>query len=352
MHIFHWKTTIFVQKRSQMRRSGAIGLALVLLLAGMVSCQKNRYVQMQGYAQGGVYTVKLNMAGVRTKPEVLKKGIDSVFTLIDTTLSGYNKFSQISRFNEGDTIVPNPIFRDIYARSRAFWEETGGALDCAAGPLFDIWGFGFSTDSMPSPAKVDSVLRTSGMDRMPGDLDDAMGQGHVLNFNAIAQGYTADLVADYLKRNGVEDMLVDIGEIYCNGVNQEGRPWTIGVDAPIDGNETPGEKLEGMWQSDGGAHGIVTSGNYRKFYVRDGKKYAHTIDPRTGYPVQHNLLSATILAPDATTADAMATYCMVIGLDEAKAFITKTDGIEGYLIYDEDGKMKTWNSAGFNVSGQ
>ena len=168
-----------------------------------------------------------------------------------------------------------------------------------------------------------------------------------LNFNAVAQGYTCDLVAEYLRSIGVKDMLVDIGEIYCQGLNPSGQGWTIGVDRPVDGNETPGADLDGIWTSEGRSCGIVTSGNYRKYYIRDGRKYAHTIDPRTGYPVTHQLLSATVTAESGAAADAYATYCMVLGLDGAKEFIESRPDLEGYLIYDSDGEMKEWASAGF-----
>ena len=171
-----------------------------------------------------------------------------------------------------------------------------------------------------------------------------------LNFNAIAQGYTCDKIAEYLHSLGVRDMLVNIGEIYSEGLNPSGKPWTIGVDRPEDGNmELGGKGLVGIWRRDGSGRGVVTSGNYRKFYVKDGRKYSHTIDPRTGYPVNHTLLSATIVAPDATLADAYATYCMVIGLDEAKIFIESSDGLEGYLVYADGDSMSEWASSGFNL---
>jgi thiamine biosynthesis lipoprotein len=126
-------------------------------------------------------------------------------------------------------------------------------------------------------------------------------------------------------------------------------PWTIGIDSPVDGNNKPGEDLQAIFKVPSGPHGVVTSGNYRKFYVRDGRKYAHTVDPRTGYPVSHSLLSATILAPDATLADAYATYCMVIGLEHSKEFLSSCPDLEGCLIYDEDGQFKIWTSSGFSI---
>jgi len=332
-------------------KSQAAKLTIFILVSILVtSCVRDGYVAISGYAQGGTYTVKVNMDGVKKSPEALKHGIDSILNVIDTTLSGYNKKSQLSRFNAGEKIDPSDMFKEMYAISRQYWKETGGALDVAAGPLFDVWGFGFTSDSLPSASKVDSVRAICGLDKMPENLSEACGQGFKLNFNAIAQGYSSDKVAAYLYAQGAKDMLVDIGEIFCDGVNPAGRGWSIGVDRPVDGNNTPGEDMDGIWSSDGGAHGLVTSGNYRKFYVRDGKKYAHTIDPRNGYPVSHNLLSATILAPTSTAADAYATYCMVIGLDEAKAFVESRPDLEAYFIYDNDGEMLSWASEGFAIT--
>ena len=144
-------------------------------------------------------------------------------------------------------------------------------------------------------------------------------------------------------------MMVDIGEIFCDGKNPSGKPWSLGIDKPVDGNNEPGAELQGIFRVPDGPHGVVTSGNYRKFYVKDGRKYAHTIDPRTGLPVSHNLLSATIVASDATTADAYATYCMVVGLEDAKAFIESRQDLEGCLIYDQGGEFRTWCSEGFEL---
>ena len=142
-------------------------------------------------------------------------------------------------------------------------------------------------------------------------------------------------------------MMVNIGEIYCDGMNPSGKAWTIGIDKPIDGNNELGAQLQGVFKVPSGPHGVVTSGNYRKFYVKDGRKYAHTIDPLTGYPVSHSLLSATVIAPDAMLADAYATYFMVIGLERSKDFLSQRTDMEACLIYDEDGDFKTWCTPGF-----
>ena len=292
--------------------------------------------------------------------------LEEILADIDRTLSGYNRSSELSRLNAGDTITPSPMLIGMYNRSRRIWEATGGAVDVAAGPLFDIWGFGFKSGALPTSADISAALAVSGMGRLVPRMEDAiLPDGRLcasrlvaenapdipqLNFNAVAQGYSCDTVARYLNKLGVRDMLVDIGEILCRGVNASGRPWRVGVDRPTDGNATPGADLDGLWESDGFPffQGIVTSGNYRKFYVRDGVKYSHTIDPRTGRPAENGLLSATIVAPTAELADALATYCMVIGLDAAREYILSRPDIEGYLIYAPD-EMSEWASPGFNL---
>lgn len=346
----------------------------VAAISVTVSCTSDKYVSITGYAQGGSYVVKLNLQGrdgrIGVSPEKIKAGIDSVTVALDNSLSGYNGKSLLTRFNNGERIVPDSIFTDIYRISYGFFEETGGAFDVAAGPLFDIWGFGFKEGSMPSDEMVAEVRESCGMRALYPDISGRVADdGSVcssdmvkddaprkygkprLNFNAIAQGYTCDIVADYLYSLGVKDMLINIGgEIYCDGLNPSGKPWTVGVDRPVDGNNTPGAMLEGTLTTGGGPCGIVTSGNYRKFYVKDGRKYAHTVDPRTGYPASDSLLSATVVAKDATTADALATYCMVIGFEKSKEFISSRPDLEGYLIYAKSSladslSFGTWESS-------
>lgn len=301
----------------------------ILLLFAAFGCTRN-YVTVSGYAQGGIYSVRYNPEGVKASRADVAARIGDILNAVDTTLSGYNKKSVLSRRNAGEPVALNDMFLDMERIADGYRDLTGGAFDAAAGPLFDIWGFGFTHDSLPGQEAIDLAM-------------ERCRRREVLNFNAIAQGYTCDLVASYLYSVGVKDMLVDIGEIFCDGVNPSGKPWTLGIDTPEDGNNTPGASLSGIWHSDGGPHGVVTSGNYRKFYVAGGHKYSHTIDPRIGRPVEHNLLSATVVAPTATEADALATYFMVIGLDEARTYVESHPGIEACLI-SSDG---TWESEGF-----
>lgn len=311
---------------AEMKVKTAAALACIMMLAG---CSRG-YQTVGGYAQGGTYSVKYNTAGVKAGRAEVQAAVDDILTAIDTTLSGYNRNSILSRRNRGEAVELNAMFNEIDSISRHYKELTGGAFDVAAGPLFDIWGFGFTSDSLPSEASITAALARC-------------EQREILNFNAIAQGYSCDKVAAYLHSIGVKDMLVDIGEIYCEGLNPDGRGWSIAIDTPTDGNNTPGASISGIWHSDGGSYGVVTSGNYRKFYIKYGKKYAHTIDPRTGWPVEHNLLSATVIAPTATEADALATYFMVIGFDEARTWVEEHDGIEACLITSDN----IWTSGGF-----
>lgn len=330
-----------------MRKIIGFFLLLSALTAFMSCSHRDRYITITGFAQGGTYAVKLNLNGVDVKPEEIRDSVDAILVNIDNSISGYNRKSLLSRFNAGESVVPDRIFRDIYEHAYDIYEITGGVVDAASAPLFDIWGFGFANDSLPSDEKVAQVMAASGMKLLSRDFPDSGDNRPKLNFNAIAQGYSCDLVAEYLYSIGVKDMMVDIGEIFCDGRNPSGQPWSLGIDKPVDGNNEPGAQIQGVFRAPEGPHGIVTSGNYRKFYIRDGKKYAHTIDPRTGYPVQHSLLSATIVAPDALMADAYATYCMVIGLEASKEFLSGRPDLEGCLIYDEDGVFRTWCSEGF-----
>ncbi|MBO4634756.1 MAG: FAD:protein FMN transferase [Bacteroidales bacterium] len=341
-----------------MRRMLAILLLGVILLA--CGRQPGRYVQISGTAQGGTYSVKLNLKGVNQPVEAVRDSIDALLRNIDQSLSGYNKSSLLSRFNAGEVIRPNALFIDMYSLAYRYWERSGGALDFAAGPLYDAWGFGFRSSSFPTDAEVAALLGTSGLDRLPrelplrpdGTLDPAAMGSPRLNYNAIAQGYSCDIIARYLYGLGVRDMLVDIGEIWCDGVNPAGQPWSVGLDRPVE--REPGSQetqYQDIWSSGGTPCGITTSGNYRKFYVRDGRKYAHTIDPRSGYPVQHNLLSATVVSQvSAAESDAVATWCMVVGLEAAQLLILEDPALEGYLVYtDAEGRMQEWYSPGFQV---
>lgn len=360
----------FASVNGMMRKISLLPLAVLattFLVAscGPRVCRHDKYMTISGYAQGGVYSVQLNLKGVAVSPEEIRDSVDIILQNVDRSLSGYNRNSLLSRFNNGEEIIPDDLFMDMYAMSYDMFHDTDGVIDVASAPLFDIWGFGFNEGTSPSSDEVAATLSVSGTGRMhssmekvltpqgtlrPSDMLLEEGALPKLNYNAVAQGYSCDVVAEYLYRIGVKDMLVNIGEIFCDGKNPSGGPWTIGIDRPVDGNNELGAELQGVFSAPDGPHGIVTSGNYRKFYIKDGKKYAHTIDPRTGYPVTHNLLSATVVAPSAFEADAYATYCMVVGLEESMKVISAHPAMECCLVYDDGGEYRVWCSEGFVLS--
>ena len=319
----------------------------VLLLSGGCA-PKPHYVRYEGFAQGGTYHVTCSVPGRVTEQRV-RHDVDSILLDIDATLSGYNKGSLLSQLNAGGDPCLNDFFIDCFNRSKAIWAETGGAFDPSAAPLFDLWGFGFQEKGVVTQAAIDSIRQFVGMDLLT--LEERADGTHLakadpriqLNFNAIAQGYSCDVVARHLEALGATDYLVDIGrEIVCKGKNPAGNDWRIGLDRPSDGNFDEGKDLQAIIEVTD--CGIVTSGNYRKFYVENGQKFAHTIDPSTGRPVTHSLLSATVITADATTADAYATWLMVVGPDRAREILAQRPELEALLVYDEDGQMKTWQT--------
>ncbi len=326
--------------------------AFLLLIASLLllcSCEKSgRYVRIEGFAQGGTYHVICSpVRGVGQ--QALRAAIDSRLQAIDFSLSGYNKGSLLSRLNAGEDLPLDSLFIECFTLSKAVWAETDGAFDPSAAPLFDLWGFGFTNKERVTDRAVDSVRAFVGMDRLR--LETREDGTHLvredprmrLNFNAVAQGYSCDVVARYLDSLGCRAYLVDIGrEIICKGLNESGTAWRIGLDKPTDGNMEEGRDLQAILEvSD---CGIVTSGNYRKFYIENGQKYAHTIDPKTGRPVSHNLLSATVVTKDAATADAYATWLMVVGVDKARAILAGRPDLEALLVYEEDGQMRTYQT--------
>ena len=323
-----------------------LGLIAALLLVGCSGPKP--YIRIEGFAQGGTYHVIC--APLRGVSEAqLRTRIDSLLNDIDFTLSGYNKGSLLSRINAGEDLPLNALFVDCFTRSKEIWAESGGAFDPSAAPLFDLWGFGFANKGTVTQAAIDSIRAFVGMDLLTLETrDDGVHLVKAdprikLNFNAIAQGFSADAVAALLESLGSTDYLVDIGrEILCKGNNASGGLWRIGLDRPEDGNMEEGKELQTVIELTG--KGIVTSGNYRKFYVENGQKYAHTIDPSTGRPVTHNLLSATVIADDSTTADAYATWLMVIGTERARELLAARSDVEALLIYDEDGQMKSFQT--------
>lgn len=327
-----------------MRRLKSFGSAGVVLLAFFLNActLSGNYLTENGAAFGTTYALTYRVPdGAREdfSAQILQS-VDLCLDSINNSLSIYNNHSLIYRLNHNQTHKTDSLFNTVFRKALEINRTTNGAFDISAAPLFDLWGFGLEERLTVTPQIVTAALAHTGMDNFSlcGDSLFKKDTAARLSMNAIAKGYTSDLVAAVFDRSGVSDYLVEIGgEIVCKGKNSKGKPWAIGIDAPIDGNNSPGETLQGIvYLSD---KALATSGNYRNFYVEDGKKYAHTIDPLTGYPVTHQLLSATVIAADCISADAYATAFMVMGLERSKAFLEQHPELGAFLIYHFKGKF-------------
>ena len=263
--------------------------------------------------------------------------IKQLFKEFDGSLSMFNDTSIITRMNNCDTsVVANRYFRHVFTKAMEVSEATGGAFDITVAPLVNLWGFGFKNSDNVSQAAIDSILQFVGYKTV--HLDE---EGHlhkddprtIMDASSIAKGYMSDVVADFLREQGVENYMVEIGgEVALNGVNPKGSRWSIGINKPTDDSTQVNSELQDiLYMSEGG---VATSGNYRNFYYKDGKKYAHTIDPHTGYPIQQDILSSTVIARDCMTADAYATAFMVLGKEKAMEVLAKDTTLMAYFIVD------------------
>jgi thiamine biosynthesis lipoprotein len=306
---------------------------------------------IRGEAQGTSYSIKfLNPDAI----EVRKQAIDSIFQSIDQSLSIWVEGSVISEFNRHDSItVYDAHFITVFERGRELSVLTEGAFHPMVAPLVRAWGFGPEGGRMKNGLNIDSLKALVSYDFDIVATDDASGlhfekaPGMQLDVNSYAQGYAVDVLAAYLSAKGLRDMMVEVGgEVVARGQNAQGQAWRIGIDKPI-APEADRALQAAVALSDGA---LATSGTYRKFYEKDGKKYSHTIDPSTGKPVDHNLLSVTVLASNCTNADAMATAFMVMGVEKTKSFLAAHSelGLEVYLIFDQgEGSLATYTSQGW-----
>ena len=276
----------------------------------------------------------------------LVAGIKAELMKVDQSLSPFNKESIITAVNENRPVQLDSMFLDVYHLAMQISEDTDGAFDITVAPLVNAWGFGFKSGSQPTSAQVDSLQEIVGYQKV------ALVDGRVekkdprvmLDCSAIAKGYGCDVVAKFLRSRGVRNYMVEIGgEIVTNGLNPERLPWKVGVTKPSDDSLSTSHELQTILNVTDKA--MATSGNYRNFYYKGGKKYAHTIDPKTGYPVQHNILSATVLAKNCAVADAYATSFMVMGLEKAQLVMERHPELMAYIIYsDQNGENAVWFS--------
>jgi thiamine biosynthesis lipoprotein len=307
---------------------------LLFLIIGTViilNQSKPTYRTHQGKIFGTLYTVTYEHNAD------LQAQIVGAMQAVDNSLSPFNKHSIITHVNHNDTITIDTLFAEVFRNAQVIYEESHGAFDPTVAPLVNAWGFGFKSGIDVTASTIDSLRSLIGMSRI------SLIDGHVvkddqrimLDFSAIAKGYGSDRVARVLDSCGVQNYMVEIGgEVVVRGHNRNGNPWGIGINKPIDYSLSTNQELQTVLRLTDCA--IATSGNYRNFYYKDGVKYAHTIDPRSGYPVQHSLLSATVIADNCMRADALATAFMVLGADSAMAYCKRHPEIDGYFIVAAD----------------
>jgi len=317
-----------------MKKAGIwVASSLALLAMTIVSCVKqHEKIVFQGLVQGSYYAITYYDQEGRN----FQREIDSIFRAVDRSVNLWVDSSVICKVNRNEEVALDEIFIDNFNVAQKAAELSGGYFDPTISPLVSAWGFSAKHGDTITPQLVDSLKQLVDYRKVhleEGGLikeDPAMK----LDFNAIAQGYTSDKVGAMLDSKGVKSYIVDIGgEIFARGTKPDGKPWVVGIEKPAPDWNSERVVQQRVELQD---KGIVTSGSYRKYVERDGKRYSHCIDPMTGYPVEHNLLSATVIADDATWADALASICMVMGMERSLDLIKTLDGVEVYYIFVND----------------
>lgn len=316
---------------------------VVLIVASVAIIWQQRSTPYQhdtGFIFGTTYSITYQYA------KDLQPEIEAEMKEVDSALSPFNKQSIITAINNNQKTSLNKKFTEVFNLAEKISRETDGAFDITVAPLVNEWGFGFKKGVDPSKHAIDSLRQIVGYQKVALKDGKIVKQDPRINLDCsgVAKGYGSDCVANLLRRHGIENFMVEIGgEVVTSGINPDRVPWRIGVTKPVDDPTLQGGELQTVLNVTDKA--MATSGNYRNFYYKGGKKYAHTIDPKTGYPVQHNILSSTVVADNCATADAYATAFMVMGLEKAKAILDKHPELMVYFIYsDKDGKNAVWFS--------
>ncbi len=328
----------------------------IIVLILLSACQQSKTANphhFEGEALGTTYHIKIIPS--TTSKAVYKKDIDSVIEAINASLSTYRPNSLISRINKGETLHVDQQFKDVYNAAKEIYRETGGLYDPTIGILVNAWGFGpkkklqrIETDS----SLVDSLKRYVGYDFLNIDEDGFLQKRFpqvYIDYNSIAKGYAIDRVGKMIEHKGINNYIVEIGgEVLAKGKNTlQNRNWMVAIDNP-----DRHEKQKFISKIILNNQAIATSGNYRKFYIDPdtGKKYVHTINPKTGYPIQRHLLSASVVADNCTMADGYATAMMVMGLEASKKFLNLHPELQAFLVYsDAEGKLKTYQTKGLKL---
>ena len=323
----------------------ALLIIVVILFIWVYPNKEYQYQKIAGETQGTTYHITYQYKADSN----LKPAIDSLLHKFDMSLSTYIPQSIISRINQNDTSVrTDNFFRTVFRESRRIHDNSNGLFDITVAPLVNMYGFGFAPGPPIDSADVDSLLQYVGMEKvhLKGNKVIKSNPSVMLDVNAIAQGYSVDVVCDFLEKLDIKNYLVEIGgEVRGKGVNAKGEDWRVGVDKPIDGNMIAGADLQAIIAIRNNA--LATSGNYRKFRIIKGVKYAHEINPKTGYPALSRLLSATVMTDKCMTADGYATALMVMGLDKSIDFLKHQHEIDALLIYsDTTGRFREYVTPG------
>ena len=329
-----------------MKNRGVKSICAFAVLVFCASCTpKKQYYAESGSVFHTIYNIKYEAF------EPLTDEIDAELEAFNLSMNPFNPNSVISKVNRNEDVEIDEWFAVVFNKAMEVSEKSGGVFDATVAPLINLWGFGFEHSDSVSQQAIDSIKAFVGYEKVRVENNRVVKDDPriKLNFSAIAKGYASDVIAALLEREGVENYMVEIGgEVAAKGRNPNGNCWGIGVPKPEDDSTGMKNTIETIIRLCNKS-GIATSGDYRKFYIKEGKKYSHTIDPRTGYPSEQSVRSATVIAPDCMTADAYATVFMVLGADAAEAIAAKVPEIEYYLIYDEDaesGNYKTKYSEG------
>lgn len=306
------------------------------------ACEGEQYRHTEGKVYGTYY--RITYEAKEDFAENLKIEMEKV----NASLSMFNPQSIVAKWNRGESEEVDSLFIRMFRTAEGINRETKGAFDITVAPLANAWGFGYKQNRFPLPEQIDSLLQYIGMQKLKlaGCHLLKEKEGMEIDASSIAKGLGVDLVAEFLEGHKVQNYMVDIGgEIRVRGESDKKRPWRIGIDKPIDDAAALGRELQMIIQFTGGA--IATSGNYRNYYIHEGKKYAHTINPRNGYPVQRDILSSSVYAPTCMEADAYATAFMVLGLEESKKIVENNTEIEVCFVYEQEGKNKLWMTEKF-----
>ncbi len=322
-------------------------LIFILLLGlGMQMCSKPAaYLYNEGFVYGTIYHVVYEHPEGKDLHDEIKEELNRYNKIFST----YDSTSVISKVNNNKPVKLPDLFVECFQRSMEISEITGGAFDITAGPMVNAWGFGPEKRSRMSPEKIDSLKEITGYQKVR--LQDGMiikENPHMkLDMSAVAKGFTCDLIGRFLAEKGCENYMVEIGgEVVAKGINEKGRIWSIGISKPEESAFFASSDIQAVVKLPENA--LATSGNYRNFYIEDGIRYAHTIDPKTGYPVQHSLLSSTVLADNCMDADAFATAFMVLGLERSIEIADNYPSLKVYFIYSGEGEEnRVYLSEGF-----